>query len=149
MRLILAIIAIAGAALLSAVPGRQVISAEHGRLLVFPGDSLDMASVTFTIDGDTVSRDSFFTLRRPDIRSIIVTPAPANLVEVTTRRAAMCPLLPDDLPADILYIVDGDTIDREAFTAIPSADIVSMVMVRAHPPRIEITTSAGLRPKMN
>lgn len=144
MRLILAVIATAlAAAAIPALPSRQHLSAERGRLLVFPGDSLDMASVTFVVDGDTVSRDSFFTLRRADIHTLTVTPAPANLVEVTTHRAAARPLDAADLPDAIVYVIDGDTVGREAFTALPPDDIAAIVTVRSCPPRIEVTTARG------
>lgn len=144
MRVILAIAALAASTLLLAVaPQHKVVDTERGHLLVFPGDSLDLSLVTFTIDGDTVSRDSFFTLCRDDIRTLSVTPAPANLVEVTTRAFAMRPLLPEELPDDIEYVIDGKAVDRVTFTSLPADDIISLVMVRAARPRIEITTRAS------
>ncbi|MDE7236428.1 MAG: hypothetical protein K2N66_01230 [Paramuribaculum sp.] len=130
----------AGATIILALPQRPLFSSERGAMMVFPGDSLELAEMTFMIDGDTVTREQFFKLDRKDIRSLIVTPEPANLIEVVTRRAAIQPLEPDSLPDDVDYIVDGTIVDRTAFTDIPANAISSLVVVKGPRCRIEVTT---------
>lgn len=133
--------AVAGGAIyIFAEPERPLFTAERGRMIVFPGDSLNLSEMTFTVDGDTVTREQFFSLDRRMIRSLIVTPAPANLIEVETRRAAMMPLEPDSLPADMDYIVDGTIVDRAAFSSVPSESIVSIAIFKGERPRMEVTT---------
>lgn len=130
----------AGATLIFALPQRPLFSSERGAMMVFPGDSLDLAQMTFVVDGDTVTREQFFRLDRKEIRTLTVTPEPANLIEVVTRRAAMQPLEPDSLPADVDYIVDGTIVDRAAFSDIPADAISSLVVVKGPRCRIEVTT---------
>lgn len=147
MKSLIAIILAAGAGanLLVANPDIPLFDSRGGQMIVFPGDSLDLSQATFTIDGDTVDRDIFFHLDRRDIQTLTVTPAPANLIEVVTRRAAQQPLEPEELPEDIDYVVDGTIVDRAAFTAIPPRAITSMAIVKGERPRIEITTKRGPR----
>lgn len=111
--------------------------------MVLPGDSLDLASATFTIDGDTVGRDIFFSLDRSEIATLTVTPLPANLIAVTTRAARATPLDPSQLPDDVDYIIDGNRASRETFSALPAESILSMAVVRGPRPRIEIVTTAN------
>lgn len=101
--------------------------------------------MTFTIDGDTVSREEFFKLDRGQIRTLEVTPAPANLIEVETHAAALMPLMPDSLPGEIDYVVDGVVVDRAAYTSIPPSAIVSITVVKAPRPRMIITTTKGTK----
>ncbi|MDE7151496.1 MAG: hypothetical protein K2O27_04455, partial [Candidatus Amulumruptor sp.] len=54
----------AGATLILALPQRPLFSSERGAMMVFPGDSLELAEMTFMIDGDTVTREQFFKLDR-------------------------------------------------------------------------------------
>lgn len=141
--LCLAAIAAGGTLYLFAEPEHRHFVSERGSMMVFPGDSLDLSVMTFTIDGDTVTREQFFSLDRNQIRTLTVTPAPANLIEVETMAAAMAPLEPDSLPADMDYVVDGTIVDRAAFSAIPPKSIVSIVVVKADRCRMEITTTAA------
>lgn len=137
----LAAVMAAGAIFASDNPDR---SFNDTKLLAgFPADSIDLSVMTFTIDGDTVSREEFFRLHRSEIRTLAVIPAPANLVEVETYAAAMTPLQPDSLPADIDYEVDGKIVDRAAFSAVPSSAIRSLAIVKGGRPRIIIVTKAN------
>lgn len=111
--------------------------------MVFPGDSLDIAAATFTVDGDTVSRETFFRLDRSEIATLTVTPLPANLISITTRAANAAPLDASLLPDDVDYVIDGAASTREAFSALSPDEISSMVVVRRPRPRIEIITSAN------
>lgn len=136
----LAVASLMGAASVSADPPRPRFESQRGLLAGFPGDSIDLSVMTFTIDGDTVSRDAFFSLDRKSIRTLTVTPAPANLIEVETHAAAMTPLAPDDLPADIVYVINGRVADRVAYTRLKPSEIASVAIVKGAPPRIEVTT---------
>ena len=136
---------IASAIALTASPRhpRHPFASQGGRLMVFPGDSLDLAAATFTIDGDTVSRETFYALDRSEIATLTVTPLPANLIAVTTRAAQAAPLDAAMLPDDVDYVIDGVQATREAFTALAPEAISSMAVVRGPRPRIEIITTAN------
>ncbi|MCM1029119.1 MAG: hypothetical protein NC342_05235 [Pseudoflavonifractor sp.] len=125
---------------------RRIFTSQGGNMIVFPGDSLDLAAATFTIDGDTVCRDTFFMLDRSEIRSLTVTRSPANLIEVVTERAATRALDPSELPEEVDITVDGTQVDRAAFTAIPPEAILSMTIIKGLRPRIEVTTTAAASP---
>ena len=143
--LLLSIVSLTAAASVAAPP-RNRLESPRSRLAGFPGDSIDLSVMTFTVDGDTVSREAFFNLDRNRIRTLTVIPAPANLIEVEPREAAMAPLPADSLPADIVYVIDGAVADRAAYTALPASAIASVAIVRGGKPRIEITTHrAGRR----
>lgn len=135
----------AAAIVLTAAPRhpRNPFVSQGGRLMVFPGDSLDIAAATFTIDGDTVSRETFFRLDCSGIATLTVTPLPANLIAVTTRAAHAAPLDASLLPDDVVYVIDGAASTREAFSALSPEEISSMVVVRGPRPRIEIITTAN------
>lgn len=128
-----------------AAPPRNRLESPRGRLAGFPGDSIDLSVMTFTVDGDTVSREAFFNLDRTRIRTLTVIPAPANLIEVETREAALAPLPADSLPSDIVYVIDGVVADRTAYSALPASAISSVAVVRSGKPRIEITTRRAAR----
>ena len=42
-------------------------------MMVFPGDSINLASLTYIVDGDTVDRRGFLSVDRRDIYSLTVT----------------------------------------------------------------------------
>ena len=136
----------AGALFASSEPPRTThFVSKGGRLVVFPADSLDLSVMTFTIDGDTVSREEFFKLDRNQIRTLEVTPAPANLIEVETHAAAMQPLQPDSLPGEIDYVVDGVVVDRAAYSSIPPSAIASITVFKGVRPRMIIPTTKGIK----
>lgn len=143
--LLLTLLAAASAAPLAADPPHHVYTSERANMMVFPADSLDLSIMTFTVDGDTVSRQEFIDLDPCNIRRLTVIPAPANLIEVETRTAAMKPLSPEDLPSDILYIIDGLVADREAFTALPSEVIRAIAVVKGPRPALVVTTKTAPR----
>lgn len=124
-------------------PGSPSFVSHGGRMMVFPADSLDLSSMTFVIDGDTVSRDCFMKLDRMAIRTLTVIPSPANLIEVETRGAALEPLPADTLPGEIVYAVDGKVVDRRVFDRVSPAAIRSLTVRKGSPLRMEIVTIAA------
>lgn len=131
-----------GALLLtSAKPrGNRLFSVEGGIMMVFPGDSINLASLTYIVDGDTVDRRGFLSVDRHDIYSLTVTKGPANCIELTTVSAMTEPLESDTLASGVRMTIDGVTADASLIRSIPTDSIRRVTMIKGPHPALIIST---------
>lgn len=114
-----------------------------GSLMVFPGDSLRLDSLSFVVNDSAVSRERFCSIPRDSIRTLYVVGRPVNVIYLTTRSTLM-PLPATMLPAEgVGYYVDGVEVTAERLLAVPADSVSSVSVTRSNPAAIYITT----RPK--
>lgn len=118
----------------------RIFATEGGRMIVFPGDSIDLSTLTFIVDGDTVSRSTFTAIDPAEIHSLTITKGPANCIEMVTTEAHQSPLGADEMPVSVTYEVDGVEVDRSAVRTLPVDSISRIQVVRGPRPRLIIST---------
>lgn len=127
--------------LISAKPrSHRLFSVEGGLMMVFPGDSINLASLTYILDGDTVDRRSFLAVDKRDIYSLSVTKGPANCIELTTVRAMTEPLESDTIAPGVSMTVDGVEADASMIRSIPADSIRKVTMIKGPRPALIIST---------
>lgn len=122
--------------------GNRIFATEGGRMIVFPGDSIDLSTLTFIVDGDTVSRSVFTAIDTERIHSLTITKGPANCIEIVTTEAHSRPLSVEEMPVSVTYEIDGLEVDRSKVRSLPVDSISAIRVVRGPRPRLVITTDS-------
>lgn len=121
----------------------KLFNVEGGHTMVFAGDSLDVAAMTFIVDGDTVSRAELLATPLSNIFSLTVIKLPANCMEIVTRSSMEMPLDSSRMPGDVVYMIDDQTVNSEDFASFPADSISSLTITKGPAPSIRIVTKVA------
>lgn len=118
----------------------RMFSSSGTHMIVFAGDSIDVNSLTFIVDGDTVTREKVVAMNPHDIYSLTVTKSPANCMEIVSRKSVEQPLPASDMPVSAVYMIDSLTVDATTFSSFPADSISSLTVKKGDPMVLRIVT---------
>lgn len=137
---VLAFFSVALAALGAGSSPSRMFASSGTHMIVFAGDSIDVNSLTFIIDGDTVSREQVVAMSPRDIYSLTVTKSPANCMEIISRKSMEQPLPASEMPGSAVYMIDSLTVDAATFSSFPPDSISSLTVKKGDPMVLRIVT---------